>query len=95
VMCRDGELYAVHINHAHADGRLHFHCAPEGKKLDMIRANRRVCYVVNRDFREARGAGRARSVLVVVAGIAERGRPWHQRAGEGTGRQGRGGRGQI
>ena len=55
VMCRDGEPYAVPINHAYADGRLYFHCAPEGKKLDMIRANPRVCYVVNRDFGERDG----------------------------------------
>ncbi len=50
VMCRDEEPYAVPINHAYSDGKLYFHCAPTGRKLDMIRANPRVCYVVNRYF---------------------------------------------
>lgn len=50
VMCSDGEPYAVPINHAYCDGKLYFHCAPTGQKLDMIRANPNVCYVVNRYF---------------------------------------------
>jgi nitroimidazol reductase NimA-like FMN-containing flavoprotein (pyridoxamine 5'-phosphate oxidase superfamily) len=54
-MCRDSEPYAVPINHAYADGKLYFHCAPTGLKLDMIRANPRVCYVVNHDFGDRGG----------------------------------------
>jgi nitroimidazol reductase NimA-like FMN-containing flavoprotein (pyridoxamine 5'-phosphate oxidase superfamily) len=50
VMCHDEEPYAVPINHAYSDGRLYFHCAATGRKLDMIRANPNVCYVVNRYF---------------------------------------------
>lgn len=50
VMCHDEEPYAVPINHAYSDGKLYFHCAPAGRKLDMIRANPRVCYVVNNYF---------------------------------------------
>jgi nitroimidazol reductase NimA-like FMN-containing flavoprotein (pyridoxamine 5'-phosphate oxidase superfamily) len=50
VMCQDEEPYAVPINHAYQDGRLYFHCAPTGRKLDMIRANPSVCYVVNTYF---------------------------------------------
>jgi nitroimidazol reductase NimA-like FMN-containing flavoprotein (pyridoxamine 5'-phosphate oxidase superfamily) len=50
VMCQDEEPYAVPINHAYKDGRLYFHCAPTGRKLDMIRANPNVCYVVNTYF---------------------------------------------
>lgn len=50
VMCQDEEPYAVPINHAYSDGKLYFHCAPTGRKLDMIRANPRVCYVVNNHF---------------------------------------------
>ena len=49
-MCHNEEPYAVPINHAYRDGKLYFHCATTGKKLDMIRANPRVCYVVNNDF---------------------------------------------
>jgi len=50
VMCHDEEPYAVPINHAYSDGKLYFHCATTGQKLDMIRANPRVCYVVNKYF---------------------------------------------
>ena len=48
VMCQDEEPYAVPINHAYSDGKLYFHCAPTGRKLDMIRAKPRVCYVVKK-----------------------------------------------
>jgi len=54
VMCHDGEPYAVPINHTYSDGKLYFHCAPTGRKLDMIRANPRVCYVVNNYFGDMR-----------------------------------------
>ena len=47
VMCHNAEPYAVPINHAYSDGKLYFHCAIAGKKLDMIRANPQVCYVIN------------------------------------------------
>jgi len=50
VMCNNSEPYAVPINHAYSDGKLYFHCGTTGKKLDMIRANPHVCYVVNDHF---------------------------------------------
>jgi len=50
VMCHDEEPYAIPINHAYSDGKLYFHCAVKGKKLDMIRANPKICYVVNSYF---------------------------------------------
>ena len=50
VMCRDDEPYAVPINHSYADGKLYFQCGLTGRKLDMIRANPKVCYVVNNYF---------------------------------------------
>jgi hypothetical protein len=50
VVCVGSEPYAVPMNHAYSGGKLYFHCAPAGRKLDMIQANPRVCYVVNRDF---------------------------------------------
>lgn len=49
-MCQDEEPYAVPINHAYTDGKLYFHCGLAGRKLDMIRANPNVCYVVNKYF---------------------------------------------
>jgi hypothetical protein len=43
-MCRDGEPYLVSLSHCfdEAGNCLYFHCAPEGKKLDFLRANPRV-----------------------------------------------------
>lgn len=46
---RDGEgVYAVPLNYGYADGRIIFHCALEGKKLDRIRRDPRVCFTVAR-----------------------------------------------
>jgi uncharacterized protein len=43
----DNEAYVVPINFAYVDGRILFHCALQGKKLDMIRANPQVCFTVS------------------------------------------------
>lgn len=48
VMCHDSEPYAVPINHAFVDGKFYFHCALRGRKLDMIRQNPNVVYVVSK-----------------------------------------------
>ncbi len=48
-MCADGEPYVVPLNFAHVDGRLYFHSATEGKKLDIIRRNKKVCFEVDVD----------------------------------------------
>ena len=47
-MSHDGELYLVPLNYTYVDGRILFHCALEGRKLDMIRANPNVCFEVSR-----------------------------------------------
>jgi len=44
----DGEVYVVPINYTYSRGRILLHCALEGRKLDMIRANPRVCFTVSR-----------------------------------------------
>jgi nitroimidazol reductase NimA-like FMN-containing flavoprotein (pyridoxamine 5'-phosphate oxidase superfamily) len=49
-----GNLYVVPLNYAYVDGRIIFHCALTGKKLDYIRANPDVCFTV------ARQSGRVR-----------------------------------
>jgi hypothetical protein len=46
VMCADNVPYAVPINHAFVGGRFLFHCAVRGRKLDLIRQNPNVCYVI-------------------------------------------------
>ena len=49
----DGEVYIVPLNFGYElqDGRLllYFHCAPEGRKLDMMAKNPRVCFEMDCD----------------------------------------------
>jgi len=42
----DGQPYGVPVSYAYADGRLYFHCAPEGHKLDNLASNPRVSFCV-------------------------------------------------
>jgi nitroimidazol reductase NimA-like FMN-containing flavoprotein (pyridoxamine 5'-phosphate oxidase superfamily) len=43
-MCDDGQPYIVPLNFGY-DGRfLYFHVAPEGRKIDIIKRNDRVCF---------------------------------------------------
>jgi nitroimidazol reductase NimA-like FMN-containing flavoprotein (pyridoxamine 5'-phosphate oxidase superfamily) len=47
-MALDGKPYVVPLNHAYVEGRILFHCAPKGKKLDYLSSNPNVCYTVAR-----------------------------------------------
>ena len=49
-MTSGDEPYAVPLNHAYADGRFYFHCANDGRKLDIIERNPNVTYVVNKYY---------------------------------------------
>ncbi|MBI4350174.1 MAG: pyridoxamine 5'-phosphate oxidase family protein [Elusimicrobia bacterium] len=49
-----GEPYGVPVSYAYVDGRILFHCALKGKKLDYIRDNPRVCFTVSRHPDRAR-----------------------------------------
>jgi hypothetical protein len=42
----DGQPYVVPLNHVYVNGYVVFHCAKEGHKLDVIRANPLVSYAV-------------------------------------------------
>ncbi len=42
----EGTPYVVPLNYAYTVGRLLFHCALTGKKLDYLRSNRHVCLAV-------------------------------------------------
>ena len=42
----DGQPYAVPLNYAYLDGRIVVHGALEGRKLDAIAANPRVCFCI-------------------------------------------------
>lgn len=47
-MTCDGDLYLVPLNYTYVDGTILFHCALQGRKLDMIRRNPSVCFEVSR-----------------------------------------------
>lgn len=46
VLGDEGYAYAVPMNHVYLDGKLYFHCAGEGHKLDAIKKNPKVSYCV-------------------------------------------------
>lgn len=51
LVCRlalmDGELpYIVPVNYGYNDGCIYIHSAPEGKKIDLLRRDNRVCFEV-------------------------------------------------
>lgn len=43
----DGQPYITPLNYVFHRGRIYFHCAPKGHKLDNIAANDRVCFEVS------------------------------------------------
>ncbi len=42
----DGQPYGVPVSYAYVDGRVYFHCAVEGHKLDNLAADSRVSFCV-------------------------------------------------
>lgn len=44
------EPYALPLNHAFVDGRFYFHCAAQGRKLDVLEQNPQVVYVINKYY---------------------------------------------
>jgi nitroimidazol reductase NimA-like FMN-containing flavoprotein (pyridoxamine 5'-phosphate oxidase superfamily) len=49
-----GQPYVVPLNYAYVEGKILFHCALTGKKLDYIRKNPQVCFTVGRQAGEVR-----------------------------------------
>ena len=45
-MTADGWPYGIPMDHVLLDGKLYFHCAKAGKKLEALREDDRVCYTV-------------------------------------------------
>ncbi len=41
-----GYPYGVPLNYAYADGKLYFHCAKTGHKLDAIKKESKVCFTI-------------------------------------------------
>ncbi|MCG7844615.1 MAG: pyridoxamine 5'-phosphate oxidase family protein [Methanomassiliicoccales archaeon] len=77
-MVDEGEPYIVPMNFGYRNGALFFHCAREGRKLDIVRRDPRVCFELESDvhlvpgekaclwtssFRSVIGWGRATVVL--------------------------------
>ncbi|HNX48338.1 MAG TPA: pyridoxamine 5'-phosphate oxidase family protein [Methanomassiliicoccales archaeon] len=54
-MVDDGEPYIVPMNFGYRDGYLFFHCAREGRKLDVLRKNPRVCFELEADVHLVKG----------------------------------------
>lgn len=46
-LCREGEPYVIPISFVYDDGRIFFHGSKEGKKMEFIAANPRVCIEVD------------------------------------------------
>ena len=46
-MCRHNEPYAVPLSFVFHNGKIYFHSALTGQKLDYLAANARVCFVVH------------------------------------------------
>lgn len=38
--------YVVPMNYGYEDGHIYLHCAKEGKRLDMIKKNNKVCFAI-------------------------------------------------
>lgn len=56
VLClsRDGAPYAVPVSYAYAEGRIILHSKPAGMKLEILRRNPKVCFLVSRHPDRAR-----------------------------------------
>jgi nitroimidazol reductase NimA-like FMN-containing flavoprotein (pyridoxamine 5'-phosphate oxidase superfamily) len=48
-LCDNGRPYVVPLCFGYKDNALYFHCAAEGKKLDILRENNNVCFEVDMD----------------------------------------------
>lgn len=53
-LSRDGQPYVVPLNYGYVEGKILFHCALTGKKLDLLQTNSRVCFTVGRQSGEIR-----------------------------------------
>ncbi len=62
----DGYPYAVPLSHVYRDGKLFFHCAKEGHKIDAIQRNEKVsfCVIAQDEVIPEKFATNYRSVIV-------------------------------
>ena len=75
-VCPDGAPYVVTVNYIYHKGKIYFHCALTGKKLDNIALDERVCFeahVMERIARADRAIDfgiRYRSVVALPGSLA-------------------------
>lgn len=50
-LCETNQPYVVPLCFGYKDNTLYFHCANQGKKLDILRTNNNVCFEVDIDSR--------------------------------------------
>jgi nitroimidazol reductase NimA-like FMN-containing flavoprotein (pyridoxamine 5'-phosphate oxidase superfamily) len=60
ILCRvamiDGDLpYIIPFNYGYSNGALYIHSAPEGKKIDLLRKDSRVCFEVEDSMEITKG----------------------------------------
>ena len=60
LVCRlglyDGQYpYVVPMNYGYRDNRIYFHCAGEGRKIEILKRNDRVCIEIDVDSRIVQG----------------------------------------
>jgi nitroimidazol reductase NimA-like FMN-containing flavoprotein (pyridoxamine 5'-phosphate oxidase superfamily) len=48
-LCDGDRPYVVPLSFGYEDNRLYFHSAPEGRKIEIIKANPKVCFEVDLD----------------------------------------------
>ncbi len=48
-LCDNDQPYIVPVNFGFENNSLYFHCAPEGRKIDIIRKNNNVCFEIDID----------------------------------------------
>ena len=74
-MCDGEQPYVVALNFGYHEGAFYFHCASEGRKLDVLRGNPRVCLQMHVDDEivtaEAACGYGTRFRSVVATGVAE------------------------
>lgn len=56
-MSDDGQPYVIPMSFGYRDGALYFHSASEGRKIDILRKNPRVCIEFDADCRLKTGDG--------------------------------------
>jgi uncharacterized protein len=54
-MSDNDQPYVIPLNFGYEDNVLYFHCAGEGKKLDILRKNNRICFEIDVDHELVKG----------------------------------------